>query len=86
MQVVDIDYLETLPVRERIPSLLSKYKQEIVETKDWFYKFEDYEINICDYNEIGIFSVVACPINPDTEMADWGKEVVLQAINLRKEN
>ncbi len=59
MKVVDI---ETLPVRERIPFLLSKYKQEILKENDWFYKFADYEINICDYHETGIFSVVACPI------------------------
>lgn len=85
--MLEYQLVGTLPLEDRISYLVRQYGKEIREENDWFYKFEDYELNIHDHDEDGIFQVVMYPIDPETDETIWDEatEIRFEPIDWRNE-
>ena len=69
----EYDFLQSLPVFSRVQYLKMTYGKRIVKEGDYFYYFDDVVINIHDYDEDGVYSAVAYPVNKDgsTNFDKW---------------
>lgn len=72
-----------MSLRQTIKNLIEQHRHEIVESNDWFYALDNYEVNVHDYDEDGIFSVVVYPRSGCT--TNWSKEYLVSSLNFKAE-
>ena len=44
-----------MSLRDELVRLVKENKEEIIRQGDWFYALDNYQLNVQDYNEEGIF-------------------------------
>jgi hypothetical protein len=60
-------------LRQVIQELIRQHYDEIVEDGEWFYALDNYEVNVHDWNEDGVFEVQVYPRSGcDT---DWSRMI-----------
>jgi hypothetical protein len=68
-----------MSLRSQLETIIKKYKHEIVEEGDWFYALDNYELNVHDYDEDGVFEVCLSP-RKGCE-TDWSKIYLVPSLN-----
>ena len=63
-----------------ISRLIDDYHYEIVNNDDWFYALEsyDYELNVHDYDEDGVYTVCISPRH--SGITDWSKIIYIPSL------
>jgi hypothetical protein len=68
-----------MSLRTTIQALISENRQDIIQENDWFYALDNHEVNIHDYDEDGVFSVVVYPRRGG--VTDWSQEYHVPSLN-----
>lgn len=69
-------------LRQQIKSIIQANKSEILESREFFYKLDKYELNIHDLDNRGFFSVVLYPIDRKTDITNFSHWVTLNNLTI----
>ena len=64
-------------LRQQIKAIIEFNKDEILADREFFYKLDNYELNIFDDQERGFFNVVLYPIDKKTDRTNFSKWITL---------
>ena len=68
-----------MTLRKTIQDLISEYYDEIVSEGDWFYALDNYEVNVQDWDEDGVYQVQVYPRKGC--VTDWDKMINVPSLN-----
>jgi hypothetical protein len=68
-----------MSLRNELARLINDHKEEIIQDGDWFYALDNYELNVHDYYEEGIFNVCLSPRRGC--VTDWARSINLPSLS-----
>jgi hypothetical protein len=67
-----------MSLRTELEELIKEHKEEIIQDGDWFYALDNYELNVHDYYEEGIFTASLSPRRGC--VTDWSRIIHLPSL------
>ena len=68
-----------MTLRRTIQDLIRQYHDEIVAEGDWFYALDNYEVNVHDWDEDGVYEVQVYPRSGC--LTDWSRMVNVPSLS-----